>query len=118
MSVAYAPPQELFACSWGTVWIWKPGHLDKSKFKGWVLSNHRSFDAEYDTYDLVRAPVRHGWVVTVAGDTSGCGWDTTTYLERDEPHIVDGRWVKFTTEEGVPLEVVDGPHLATWLELR
>jgi hypothetical protein len=120
MSVALS---EVFACDMGATWVWTHGWLDRRKFKGQLLSNHRSLDADYEVEDIIRGRVRRGWVITVAGDLSGCGWDMTTYFCKTEPLVVDGRWDGATTydeydgETEVPAEVVDGPHPATWLEM-
>lgn len=119
------PVEEVFACDLATAWIWAHGWLDKRKFKGQCLSRYerRAFDADYEKEDLIKGKVHHGWVLTVAGDLSGCGWDMTCFLLDAEPEIVDGRYIAETTveyddednETEVNPEVVDGPHKATWL---
>lgn len=118
-------PTEAFSCDPGNrSWLWVHGHVDRSKFRGRCLSRAtaRDFEADWDVGDILRGRIVHGWVITVAGDDSGCGWDTTTYFRRHEPVVVDGRW-RYDDDGGLPgdaaalFDVVDGPHAATWLEV-
>lgn len=117
--------EELYSCSLTDAWLWTHGHVDKRKFKGSCLSSLGYFDADIEKEQILKGKVKHGWAITVAGDTSGCGWDATMYLETDKPEVVDGRWVGHTgyeyddedNETEVDCEVIDGPHEATWIEL-
>jgi len=103
---------------------WAHGWIDKRKFRGHLLSRADSgrLEGEEDARDIIAGKVHHGWVISIVGDTSGCGWDLTTYFETEEPHPVDGRWIDRLVldedEDGVevevPAEVADGPHKATW----
>lgn len=119
-------PQSVYACDFVTRWLWVHGWVNKRKFKGACLSH--GFDGESDSpdedrRDIIKAKVIHGWIISVAGDASGCGWDVTSWLLDTEPSVVDGRWDGATTydEDGNEAEggaeVVDGPHKATWMEL-
>lgn len=111
--------EEVFSCYADRVWIWKHGHIDKRKFKGSILSGHpHSFDGEYEIEDIIKAKVVHGWVIAIAGDLSGCGYDESTWFGITEPKIVDGRWDFAGLEDPVAEKIViDGPHKATWLEI-
>lgn len=114
--------QDIYACDAGRFWLWEHGTIPAHKFKGRCLSRvaRGSFDGIEDGFDvrvdIVKAKVHHGWVITIVGDTSGCGWDTTTWFLDAPPLIEDGHWAGATDYED-PAEVVDGPHVATWLEL-
>jgi len=71
--------------------FWAHGWQDKRKFKGRVLSEGGLWDLGYEPRDIFVGKVKHGWIISVAGDTSGCGWDTTMYFQEDEPTVyVDG----------------------------
>jgi hypothetical protein len=96
--------KDIYSCDLHHAWLWEHGHIDRSKFKGKCLSNVNNFDADFEIEDIINAKVRYGWVFSIAGDTDGCGWDTTTIFVTEEPNIED-------------YTVVDGPHLATWLEV-
>lgn len=124
--------EAVYACDLDGATMWVHGWVDKRKFKGKCLSEHGMLEADFDNHDIVNAKVQHGYVLSVAGDTSGCGWDVTTYFVKDEPVLTDGRWMgatRWEDSEGstvdpdepdsmeVPAEVVDGPHQATWLSL-
>ena len=114
--------EEIFSCYLDRAWLWAHGHIPKTKFKGECLSGlHRhSFDADYEKEVIIHAKVVHGWVLSVTGDLSGCGWDSTTWFQTEEPVIVNGVWdfagLGVDGQEAVA-HVVDGPHLATWLEI-
>ena len=118
--------REVIACDYGQATLWEHGWQDKRKFKGRALSTLPRLESvdDPDPRQVVRATVHHGWVITVAGDTSGCGWDMTTYFRDDEPVVVDGRWdgASVYDEDGEEVEggaeVVDGPHRATWLDIE
>ena len=115
--------EEVFACQLDRVWLWKHGHLDKVKFKGEILSNIDRLDGEYEKHDIIRATVVHGYVLSITGDLSGCGWDSTTWFQRAEPKVENGVWDfaglgidPLDESEGVA-RVIDGPYKATWLEI-
>lgn len=115
--------EESYTCDLDVGWIWTHGWVDRRRFKGECLSkaSRRGFDTDFGEREIATGVVKHGWVLTVAGDLNGCGWDMTTFFETTEPVIVDGRWPERTTYEDehdreVDAEVVDGPHKATWLE--
>lgn len=118
---------EVFACRMDTVWIWAHGHIDKRAFKGQVLSgeHHRRLDGEYEKSAIIKAKVIHGWVLTIHGYDGGCGWDDSTWFQKNEPKIVEGVW-RFEALGIDPLDgtsekvarVVDGPYEATWLEIH
>lgn len=105
------------------------GHIDKSAFKGQILSglHGRRFDTDYTVEEVINAKVRHGWVISLAGDLERCGWDTTMYFCDSEPTVIDNTWwgdkdhnIRYYDKDGndvVGATVVDGPHKATWLEL-
>jgi hypothetical protein len=117
--------EELYSCNLTDNWIWAQGHWDKRKFKGACLSAIGRFDSDFDKEQILKGKVKHGWAISIVGDTSGCGWDVTMHLEDTKPEVIDGRWHHHTvlnyddddneTEEDA--EVADGPHEATWIEL-
>jgi hypothetical protein len=121
--------EEVVACDYEQLaWLWTHGWVNKRKFKGECLSrtSRRGFDTDFEEIEIVKGKVVHGWILTIAGDLSGCGWDATMYMERDEPVIIDGRWaghegVEYDDDDNevdVDAQVIDGPHKATWLEPR
>lgn len=67
--------------------FWAHGWQDKTKFKGRVLSEADLYDLGYEPKDIFTGKVVQGWVISVAGDTSGCGWDTTMYFQKEEPKV-------------------------------
>lgn len=69
--------------------FWAHGWVDKRKFKGSILPNAQDYGG-YEPRDIFVGKVFHGWIISVAGDTSGCGWDTTMYFTKTEPVVVDG----------------------------
>jgi hypothetical protein len=117
-------PTSVYSCDWEVRWLWVEGWVNKRKFKGKCISH--GFGAESDSPDedrgdIIRAKVHHGWIISVAGDASGCGWDATSWLVDDEPHVVDGKWLGPPEDQvggtEFPAEVVDGPRKVTWLEV-
>lgn len=70
--------------------LWAHGWQNKTKFKGRVLAEANLYDLGLEPKDIFTGKVFHGWVISVAGDTSGCGWDTTIYFVKEEPVVVDG----------------------------
>lgn len=129
MTPGDAPPHihETTACDYSPSWLWVHGWVDKRKFKGRCLSavgrHWSALEGEYEKDQIMEGEVRQGWVLTCAGDLSGCGWDSTIYFEENEPVVIDGRWDGATRydEDGEEIEgggdIVDGPHQATWLEI-
>lgn len=110
---------------------WARGHIDKTKFRGRLLSlaSDRRLEGDEDTHDILAGKVKHGWIVTVAGDWSGCGGDfsiyfletkpETEFIENPEDYFDD--WddeskAAYIEEIGEPGQIVDGPHEATWWE--
>ena len=131
-------PEDVYACDIdSTVTMWVRGHVPKRRFKGAVLSGAGHYDWSdsegTDKAAILKSKVRHGWVITCAGDFSGCGWDMSMFFTEQEPKVEDGRWAgdrsadvsHMTYEEDDDgnereiehddAEVIDGPHLATWM---
>lgn len=122
-------PMDIYACDLDRVWLWVHGHVPRDKMRGAALSRLRYLDADVEPEQVFKGKVRHGWVLTVTGDLSGCGWDMSTFFEETEPQVVEDesgvrRWsgaTRYDEAAGddieVDAEVVDGPHVATWLEM-
>jgi len=103
---------------------WAHGHQNKSKFRGALLKRTPwGLEGGEDADTIIHGKVKHGWIIAVAGDVSGCGWDTTMYFQATEPKVVGGWWKECPgitydgdDEERDAGEVVDGPHPVTWWE--
>lgn len=137
--------EETVSCELDDGWLWVHGWIDKRRFKGECLSQVDSFEYLRSGFDdenrraVAAGSVHHGYVITVEGDMSGCGWDTTMYFEETEPTVVEierrsdpldpetmGRvrvwhgaseYVDLGDADGErPATVLDGPHKATWLK--
>jgi hypothetical protein len=97
---------------------WCHGWVDKAKFRGRLLSRTPYLEGEEDARDIIHGKVKRGWIVTVAGDTSGCGWDATMHF-LTEP-LAEGatHYAEVYDEDGEkhPAEIIDGPHKVTWWE--
>jgi len=93
---------------------WCHGWVNKSKFRGRLLSGY--LVGEEDPHDIFQGKVKHGWLVAVAGDTSGCGWDTTLHFFTDPLPEGTTHYGETYDEDGEehPAEIVDGPHQVTW----
>lgn len=119
---------DIYSCDLDSVWIWTPGHVSRSKMRGIGLSKRPYLDADVEVEQILRAKVRRGWVLTIdgEGDAWACGADFVTYFETEEPEVADGKWIGHTVlvdsetgeEEERDSTVYDGPHEATWLEIR
>jgi len=108
-------------CRTDEVCYWTHGWVDKRKFRGALLSAASwpsSLEGEEEPDTIIRGKVHHGWVLTVAGDTSGCGWDATIHFLH-EP-LAEGTETFEDTYDAdgneVPAPIIDGPHEATWWE--
>ncbi len=99
---------------------WVRGHVNKEKFRGRLLSraSEGRLEGDYEPMDIIKGNVKHGWLISCAGDTSGCGWDTSMYfLDEPLPEGTKQYEVWSYGEEGdVMAEIVDGPHEVTWWE--
>lgn len=114
--------EEVVACSMEGSWLWTHGHVPKRKFKGKAIAEAKSGYFEsiepYDYLSVVRGKVKHGWVLTVKGDSSGCAADFTIYFITEPLAEGTTTYEECLGEDGDfhPCEIYDGPHEATWLE--
>jgi hypothetical protein len=109
---------------------WARGHIDKTKFRGALLSSASSgaLEGEEEPRDILAGKVKYGWIATVAGDWSGCGGDysiyfldtkpETEFIENPEDYFDD--WddeskAAYIEEIGEPGRIID-VHEATWWE--
>ena len=118
--------EDVYACELDHVWLWARGHIPRDKMRGAALSRLPYLDAELEPEQVFRGKVKRGWVLCVAGDASGCGWDTTMHFQETEPRVWTDehgvtRWSGASTydddDQEMDAEVVDGPHEATWVEM-
>lgn len=94
------------------------GHVDKTKFRGMLLSRAPYLEGGEDARDVIKGKVQHGWLIAVGGDMSGCGWDSALFF-LTEP-LPEGT-TQFSTysypeEDDINAPILDGPHEVTWWE--
>ena len=128
------PLEAIDSCGMTGTWIWVNGWHEEKQVRAHLVAAAEGLDSTLDTMAeeleeeaavkllrerLERAPIHRGWALSVAGDLTGCGWDSAMYFVVGEqpPSIVNGHWDgggEFDLEEPAP--VLDGPRQVTWVE--
>lgn len=121
MSVRIEEPVSM--CHTFTNNYWAHGHIPKAKFRGRLLSYASEFrlEGDEDVRDILAGRVKHGWIISVAGDWSGCGGDYTIYFLENEPPDVGAVWEEpdpdlYEEDDEVPTGEIIDKQLCTWWE--
>jgi hypothetical protein len=105
-------------CDTYEVRYWARGWVKKRKFRGKLLSRASNgyLEGNEEPRDIVDGVVLHGWLIAVAGDTSGCGWDTTFYFLTEPLPEGTKQFEVYQDGNESRAPIVDGPHEVTWWE--
>lgn len=97
---------------------WVRGHVNPVKFRGQLLSKATNgmLEGDYEPMDIIKGNIKRGWLISCAGDVSGCGWDSAMFFLEEPLPEGTKQYEVWTYDGDVMAEIVDGPHEVTWWE--